>query len=78
MTCECPHFKANIDFAVCFCHALLLFSMDCGLLGGEFSDLSIQPVFNLHVLFILWFVLPYFIANFSMHCGFLAGEFSDL
>ena len=53
------HFKSNllcpVDFVVCLCHALLLIvSMHCWLLGGEFSEFMFQV--KPACLFVFWFV----------------------
>ena len=44
-----------IDYVVCLCHVLLLISMHCGLLEGEFSEFSCSES-NLLLLFILLLV----------------------
>ena len=49
-----------IDVVVFFCHALLIISMQCGLLVGEFSEFLCFQVKPLGLL-VLCFVFPCFI-----------------
>ena len=75
------HFEINLhfffDFVACLCHTLLLITMPCQLLGGEFSKFSCFDQTWIDIMdFVACFCHVFFLV--FMHLGSLDGEFNDV